>query len=57
MGYQWTLNPKGQYVNGHEHADVVAYHDSVFLPAISKLKKHTRKYVFGDEEIVTDMVT
>ena len=24
---------KGQYINGHEHSDVVAYCQQVFLPA------------------------
>jgi hypothetical protein len=54
MDYRWTLNPKGQYVDGHERADVVAYRDGVFLPAITELEKHTRKYGSGDGEIITD---
>jgi hypothetical protein len=54
MDYWWTLNPKGQYVGGHEHADVVAYCNHVFLPGIADLKKHTRKYGSGDGETVSD---
>ena len=26
MGYRWTKDPSGQYVDGHERADVVDYH-------------------------------
>jgi hypothetical protein len=44
IGYRWILNPKGQYVDGHECADVVAYRRDVFLPAIAELELRTRKY-------------
>jgi len=54
MGYWWTLNPKGQYVDGHECPDVVAYHDGTFLPTIAKLEKCTRKYGSEDWEIMMD---
>jgi len=54
MGYWWTLNPKGQYVDGHECPDVVAYRDGTFLPTIAKLEKCTRKYGSGDWEIMMD---
>jgi hypothetical protein len=54
MGYRWTLNPKGQYVDGHERADIVAYRDGVFLPAIAEFEKCTRKYGCGDGETVVD---
>jgi len=32
MGYRWTLEPSGQYVDGHEREDVVTYRQKVFLP-------------------------
>jgi hypothetical protein len=32
LGYRWTLEPSGQYVDGHERDDVVKYHQEVFLP-------------------------
>ncbi|KAI0316465.1 hypothetical protein OF83DRAFT_1060295, partial [Amylostereum chailletii] len=32
MGYRWMKTPKGQYVDGHEREDVVAYRQHVFLP-------------------------
>ncbi|KAJ3508503.1 hypothetical protein NLJ89_g5715 [Agrocybe chaxingu] len=49
MGYRWTINPKGQYVDGHERADVVHYRDEVFLPAILELEPRMRKYGTGDD--------
>jgi hypothetical protein len=39
MNYRWTKNPKGQFVDGHERADVVAYRQNVFLPAWAKVKR------------------
>jgi hypothetical protein len=54
MAYRWTLNPKGQYVDGHECADVVAYCDSMFLPTIADLERHMRKYGSRDGETVAD---
>jgi hypothetical protein len=33
LGYHWADTPSGQYVDGHERADVVEYRQNVFLPA------------------------
>ena len=44
MDYQWTINSKGQYVNGHECEDVVNYWNNVFLPSMVKLKKKTQEF-------------
>ena len=33
LGYHWADTPSGQYIDGHEHADVVKYQWNVFLPA------------------------
>jgi hypothetical protein len=33
LGYHWADTPSGQYVDGHERDDVVAYRQNVFLPA------------------------
>jgi hypothetical protein len=41
LEYRWTINLKGQYVDGHECDDVVAYRQLVFLPAGSKIKPQT----------------
>ncbi|KIK72370.1 hypothetical protein PAXRUDRAFT_180818, partial [Paxillus rubicundulus Ve08.2h10] len=32
IGYQWLHDHCGQYVDGHEHADVVKYWQSIFIP-------------------------
>ena len=32
ISYQWTRDPKGQFVDGHERADVVTYRQQIFLP-------------------------
>ncbi|KAF9035820.1 hypothetical protein BJ165DRAFT_1355053, partial [Panaeolus papilionaceus] len=32
LGYRWTKQPSGQYVDGHERVDVVDYRQNVFLP-------------------------
>ena len=32
LGYRYQSTPKGQYVDGHEREDVVAYRKKVFLP-------------------------
>jgi formate-dependent phosphoribosylglycinamide formyltransferase (GAR transformylase) len=32
IGYRWTKTPTGQFVDGHERDDVVAYQQHVFLP-------------------------
>lgn len=37
MGYRWTKKPSGQYIDGHEHADVVYYRQQIFLPAWAEL--------------------
>lgn len=44
LEYRWTINPKGQYVDGHEREDVVAYRQLIFLPAWSKIKSETRDW-------------
>ncbi|KAF9461006.1 hypothetical protein BDZ94DRAFT_1374217 [Collybia nuda] len=44
MGYRWLYDPKGQYVDGHERADVVNYHQNVFLPAWKKFEDRTRSW-------------
>jgi len=39
LGYHWAKELKGQYQDGHEHADVVEYCQKVFLPAWAKFEK------------------
>ncbi|KAI0719430.1 hypothetical protein C8Q72DRAFT_788807, partial [Fomitopsis betulina] len=47
LDYRWTKVPSGQYVNGHEHADVVDYRNNIFLPAMARLDQYTRDYIDG----------
>ena len=54
MGYRWTKKPSGQYVDGHERADVVHYRQTVFLPAWAELDHHTRLWTVDNQEIVND---
>ena len=32
LGYHFTVEPSGQYVDGYEHDDVVDYQQKFFLP-------------------------
>jgi hypothetical protein len=32
LGYRFTYQPRGQYVDGHERADVIYHRDKVYLP-------------------------
>ena len=38
LDYRWTYDPKGQYVDGHEREDVVAYCQNIFLPRWANIK-------------------
>jgi len=49
LGYRWTKEPKGQYQDGHERADVVEYRQKVFLHAWVKFEEHMR--VWTDDDI------
>ena len=42
LGYHWAKELKGQYQDGHECADMVTYHQEVFLPAWAKFKERVR---------------
>src|ERR1700677_3570773 len=53
MGYKWGKEKKGQYSDGHEHKDVVDYHQRVFLPAMAEYAKSMRKWDINDEEVPT----
>ncbi|KAG1788185.1 uncharacterized protein HD556DRAFT_1312143 [Suillus plorans] len=44
LEYRWTKDPKGQFVDGHERDDVVAYRQEVFLPAWAAIKEKTRNW-------------
>ena len=44
MGYRWGYDPKGQYVDGHEHPNVVAFQNKVFLLAVGELLDRVTKW-------------
>ena len=50
MGYRWAYDPKGQYVDGHERADVVAFRNKIFLPAMEEFQDRTIKWNSKDGE-------
>lgn len=40
LGFRWTKEPKGQYCDGHERNDVVAYRQQIFLPKWKLIEPH-----------------
>lgn len=50
MQYRWAKDPTGQYVDGHERADVVKYRQTKYLPEIFKHKDRFRVFVDGVED-------
>jgi hypothetical protein len=44
MDYWWKKNPCGQYVDGHERADVVAYRKTKFLPQMLEWQQRMRTW-------------
>lgn len=44
LDYRWTVDAKGQFVDGHERADTVAYRQHVFLPRWHKVVSRTRDW-------------
>lgn len=47
LDYHWTKMPSGQYINGHEWADVVDYHNTVFLPVLAALDPYVQQFIDG----------
>ncbi|KAF8192229.1 hypothetical protein K438DRAFT_1590243, partial [Mycena galopus ATCC 62051] len=52
MGYQWTKNPSGQYVDGHECPHVVYYRKTEYIPTFMELECQTRKGTPENLEII-----
>jgi hypothetical protein len=48
LGYRWTKDPKGQYVDGHERQDVVHYRQNIFLPAWIRYQPRMQKWKQDD---------
>ncbi|KAF8158145.1 hypothetical protein B0H34DRAFT_674612 [Crassisporium funariophilum] len=51
LGYRWTVQPSGQYVDGHEREDVVHYRQHVFLPAMAEYEARARTYDNDGKEV------
>ncbi|KAF8150976.1 hypothetical protein B0H34DRAFT_801873 [Crassisporium funariophilum] len=51
MGYHWSMDPKGQYVNGHEQDDVVDYRQNIFLPGWASAESSMRTYTRAGEAV------
>ncbi|KAG9103638.1 hypothetical protein FRC06_009142, partial [Ceratobasidium sp. 370] len=43
-GYKWGREPKGQYYDGHEREDVVAYRQTKYIPAWKELESRMVSY-------------
>jgi hypothetical protein len=53
IGFRWTLELSGQYVDGHERDDVVEYRQKVFLPRWKELEPNLHAWTQdGTEEEV-----
>lgn len=50
LGYRWTKTPRGQYIDGHERDDVVAYRQMTFLPRMAALETRTLTWSKEGEE-------
>jgi len=47
LGYRWTIQPGGQYVDVHKRVDVVDYCQNVFLPVIQEVEFKIRAWKNG----------
>ena len=50
LGYRWTIQPGGQYVDVHKRVDVVDYCQNVFLPVIQEVEFKIRAWKNGTNE-------
>ncbi|KAG0703278.1 hypothetical protein DFH29DRAFT_874539 [Suillus ampliporus] len=49
-GFRYMSHKKGLYFDGHDHPNVVEYHQNVFLPAMKEFEHHLIQYTIGDVE-------
>jgi hypothetical protein len=52
LGYRWTMILTGQYIDGHEHINVMNYRQKVFLPLWMSIEEQTRRWTadFANED-------
>ena len=43
-GFQYTSHKKGLYFDGHDHADVIEYHQETFLPMLKSFEPQLVRY-------------
>lgn len=55
MSYRWKREPKGQYKDGHERSDVVAYRQGGFLPAVGVLEPRMTNWGINGEALPDDI--
>ncbi|KAI6101837.1 hypothetical protein F5141DRAFT_1190105 [Pisolithus sp. B1] len=48
LGYRWKKEKWGQYSDGHEHDDVVHYHQNIFLPEWSSIELSLWNWKYDD---------
>ncbi|KAJ7741568.1 hypothetical protein DFH07DRAFT_964918 [Mycena maculata] len=56
LKFRWVKNHKGQYVDGHERADVVQFRQEVFLPAWYSMEGRMRAWKGNNMETLEDVV-
>lgn len=52
IGFRFTVEPSGQYVDGHECSDVVDYRQNIFLPRWKKIEPRLRAWSLDGNESV-----
>ncbi|KAF9496014.1 hypothetical protein BDN71DRAFT_1362555, partial [Pleurotus eryngii] len=50
----WSIRPSSQFVDGHEHVDVINYRQNIFLPAWESIQAQTQRW--KDENIAEEEV-
>lgn len=50
LGYRWTLEPSGQYVDGHEREDVVEFRQNKFLPKWKEIEPKLRAWALDGKD-------
>ncbi|KAI0725188.1 hypothetical protein C8Q72DRAFT_785909 [Fomitopsis betulina] len=58
LEYRWMRAPRGQFIDGHEHKDVVTYRQDSFLPKMLRHEASLRQWkADGTEELRTSGAT
>ncbi|KAI5993567.1 hypothetical protein EDD15DRAFT_2367317 [Pisolithus albus] len=57
LGYRWKKEPRGQYSDGHERNDVVAYRQTIFIPAWCRYQPWMRVWNYGNPIIAEPTAT